>query len=595
VEAFFCVEYIFKVAVIILREESAMKRHWPIFLKINGVILILVIPIILLFAYFNRTSFQVIDSQITAYNESQLLFLKNQIEANAERLSLSSSVLARDSSILELQMSILTKDYYGMIDFQTQVKEKLYLQSFSSNWTNDLSVYLPDTQRRVSTNPSDSYDQSVLEKADNGKWHFRPGSSQEAPYYQLFIWDPYLSKNSSQTVNAVFEVRFGLDNIRKMLQHYKRESPGHSFLLTSTGRVFSMSESNDADFVELGESLLREGLSTSGHRSIQLDKQQAFLSYIQLPGLDAYLIDYVPLNTFHAPLIKSRNLFYLSMLVLIFLGFSASYLLYLHVQKPISYIMKGLKHLEMGDYSFRITKRFHNEFDYMMLRFNDMSAEIQHLITNVYEEQNRSRLATLKQLQSQINPHFLYNCLSFIAGCAKAGYTETIKQMAYHLGDYYRYTTRVENQMPLLKEEIDLVNHYLKIYSFRLERIDYHIDIPAEMLDEPIMRLTLQPVVENAIVHGIEPKPGRGTILISGRYEAEWNVLTVEDSGEGMTDLEIRDYLQGLEQPMGEHTGCGLWNVNQRLLQRFGPGAGIFMESSRSLSGLCVSLRWKRE
>lgn len=572
-----------------------MKRHWPIFLKINGVILILLIPIVILFAYFNRTSFQVIDSQITAYNESQLQFLKNQIEANAERLSLSSSVLARDTSILKLQMSILTNDYYGTIDFQTQVKEKLYLQSFSSNWSNDLSVYLPDTQRRISTNPNDRYDQRVLDMADNGKWSFSPGNSQESPYYQLFIWDPYFSKSNPQTVNAVYEVRFGLDNIRKMLQHYKRDSSGHSFLLTSTGKVFSVSDSNDAALEKLGENLLREGLSESGHRSIQLEEQKAYLSYTQLPGLDAYLIDYVPLNALHAPIIKSRNLFYISMFVLVILGFVASYLLYLHVQKPITFIMKGLKHMEMGDYSFRINKRFHNEFDYMMLRFNDMGTEIQHLITNVYEEQNRSRLATLKQLQSQINPHFLYNCLSFIAGCAKAGYTETIKQMTYHLGDYYRYTTRVENQMPLLKEEIDLVNHYLNIYSLRLERIDYHIDIPAEMLDEPVMRLILQPVVENAIVHGIEPKPGRGTIMICGRRESDWNVLVVEDSGEGMTDLEIGEYVQSLEQPMDEHTGCGLWNVNQRLIQRFGPGAGAVIESSKRLSGLCVSLRWKRE
>ncbi|NQX63034.1 sensor histidine kinase [Paenibacillus qinlingensis] len=570
-----------------------MKRHWPIFLKINGVILILLIPIVILFAYFSRTSFQVIDSQITAYNESQLQFLKNQIEVGAERLSLSSSVLARDSSILKLQTSILTKDYYGMIDFQTQVKEKLFLQSFSSNWTNDLSIYLPDTQRRISTNPNDRYDQSVLETADNGKWHFHPGGSNETPYYQLFIWDPYFSKSSPQTVSAIYEVRFGLDNIRKMLRSYKRDSPGYSFLLTSTGEAFSVSDSREADLEKLGERLLKEGLNEGGHRSIQLEAQKAYLSYTHLPSIDAYLIDYVPLNTFHAPIIKSRNLFYISMFVLVLLGFATSYLLYLHVQKPISFIMKGLKHMEMGDYSFRINKRFHNEFDYMMLRFNDMGDEIQHLITNVYEEQNRSRLATLKQLQSQINPHFLYNCLSFIAGCAKAGYTDTIKQMTYHLGDYYRYTTRVENQMPLLKEEVDLVNHYLNIYSLRLERLDYQIDIPADMLNEPVMRLILQPVVENAIVHGIEPKPGRGTIMVSGRRESDWNVLVVEDSGVGMTDQEIDDYVQSLERPMDEHTGCGLWNVNQRLVQRFGPDAGVMITASNQLSGLRVALRWK--
>lgn len=572
-----------------------MKRHRPVFLQMNGALLILLLLILLLYTYFSRTSFRVIDSQMADYNESQLLFLKYQIESNAERLSLTSNLLVRDSSLLDLQLSILTQDYYRMLDFQTHVKEKLNLQSFSSNWSNHLSVYLPDIQTRVSTDLSDSYDPSDLEGAVNGKWRFHLGDSRSSAYYQLFLWDPFLSEAGSPAVNAVFEVRFGLDNIRKMLQHYKLDSPGACFLLTADGRVFSNEEPKDGEFEQLGEKLLKEGLGGNGHRSQLVNGEQVFLSHAYLPDLDAYLIDFVPTRVFHEPIVKSRNLFYASMGVLIVLGLAAAYLLYLNVQKPVAMIMKGLKRFEIGDYSFRIHRKLRNEFDYMMQHFNDMGAKIQHLIQNVYEEQDRSRLATLKQLQSQINPHFLYNCLSFIAGCAKIGHTETIKEMAYHLGGYYRYITRVENQMPLLQEEADLVTHYLEIYSFRLERVEYRIDIPPDMRDEPVMRLILQPVVENAIVHGIEPKPGKGTVLIAGRRESEWSVLTVEDSGDGMTEREIEAYMRKLDQPMDGDTGCGLWNVHQRLKHRFGAGAGIFMQPSNRLSGLCVMLRWRRE
>ncbi|WP_168118812.1 histidine kinase [Paenibacillus sp. HB172176] len=572
-----------------------MKRNRPIFLRINLVILILLIPAVILYTYFSRTSLQVIDRQMSDYNESRLLFLKSQIESNADRLSFSSSVLARDSSILDLQLSILTKDYYAMIDYQTQVKEKLYLQSLSSTWANTLSVYLPDIETRISTNPSDGFSTSDLVAADNGRWIFHPGDNEASSYYQLFIWDPYFSKNSGQSVNAVYEVRFGLDNIRKMLQHYQLEGSGNCFLLTSSGDVISNSESGDAGYGEAKTALLGENLGNLGHLNIELDGQKSYASYVWLPGLDAWLIDYAPLSVFHAPIIDSRNLFYISMLVLIILGFAASWLLYLQVQKPISYIIRGLKHFEMGDYGYRIGKRFHNEFDYMLQRFNDMGKEIQHLVQNVYEEQNRSRLATLKQLQSQINPHFLYNCLSFIAGCAKVGHTDTIKEMAYHLGGYYRYTTRVENQMPLLKEEVELVRHYLQIYSYRLERIDFEIAIGDDMLDEPIMRLILQPVVENAVMHGVEPTPGKGFILVTGMREDGWMLLRVEDSGGGMTASEIEAYKRRLEQGLDENVGCGLWNVNQRLKQRFGEGSGIEIGPSKRLSGLCVTLRWKSE
>lgn len=572
-----------------------MRRNRPIFVKMNVVMLMLLVPVVILFAYFNRTSLKVIDDQITAQNTGQLQFLKQQIEANTERLSLSSSVLIRDSSVLELQTSMLRGDYYAMINTERQVKEKLYMQSFSSSWSNHLSIYWPAVGHRVSTNPGDSYDQSLLDRSENGKWTYRQNSPLEEPYYQLLIWDPYFSKSNPQTASAVYEVRFGLDNIRRMLQQYQSEAAGQSFLLTKGGAAIAGAAAGDARFGEMGKVLMLEQLGESGHRNMEEDNRKAYLSYVQLPSLDAYLFHYVPLNVIHAPIIQARNLFYLSLAVLLLLAFAVAYLLYLHVQKPISAIVKGLKQYEGGNYSFRIRKKFHNEFDYMMLRFNDLGTEIQHLIHHVYEEQNRSRLATLKQLQSQINPHFLYNSLSFIAACAKAGETDTIKRMAYHLADYYRYTTRVENQLPPLREELELVTHYLNIYALRLERLDYRIEVPPDMLAEPIMRLIIQPVVENAIEHGIEPKPGRGTVRIAGFREDDWSLLVVEDSGAGMGEETFQELVLSLERPMDADTGCGLWNVHQRLRSRFGAGAGISLDKSEELGGLRVILRWKQE
>ena len=572
-----------------------MKRSRPIFIKMTGVILILLIPAVILYTYFSTTSIQVIDKQMKAYKESQLLFLKSQIESNVERLSLSSNVLARDSSILDLHISMLTKDYYRMIEYQSLVKEKLYLQSFSSHWSNELSVYLPSSESRISTSPNGVYDPKLLELSENGVWRFHDGGDSRAAYYQMLIWDPYLSKSDPDSVNAVFEVRFDLDNVREMLEHYNAESAGHNFLLIASGQTFSVDKGGDAMYAELGASLLAEGLNDIGNADRTVDGKRTYLSYAYLPQLDAWLVDYVPLEQFHAPVIDSRNLFYVSMLLLIALGLAASYLLYLHVQKPLSLLIRGLKQFEIGDYGFRIGQKFHNEFDYMMHRFNDMGREIQHLVHNVYEEQNRSRLATLKQLQSQINPHFLYNCLSFIAASAKAGQTAVIKEMAYHLGGYYRYTTRVENQKATLKEEVDLVRHYLQIYTYRLERIAYEIDIPDEMLHENVMRLILQPVVENAIMHGVEPRPGQGFVRITGIMADGWNVLTVEDSGDGMSDDEMKALAGRLELPMDDASGCGMWNVHQRLKHRYGTGAGVSLAHSDALTGLRVSLKWRSE
>ncbi|MNO64334.1 Sensor histidine kinase YpdA [compost metagenome] len=572
-----------------------MRGNRPIFVKITAVIFMLILPMALLYTYFSQKSLEVIDGQITDNNESRLFFLKNQIESNIDRLSLSSSVLTRDSSITDLQLNLLTQDYYETLYYQTQVKEKLQLQSLSSNWRNDLSVYLPESGRRISTNPGDRFDMKELELSPAGVWRLQSGSGAASPYYQMFVWDPYLSKEQIQEVIAVFEVRFGVDNIRQMLGDYKQDNPGEAFLLTAYGTAYGAVSADDAQARETGLQLLKGPMKESGHRRLVIDGEETFLSYAYLASLDAYLVDYVPLDVIHAPVEQSRRLFYLSVFVLALLSLIASYLLYQHVQKPVSQVVKGLRSFERGNYSFRIRKRFHNEFDYMRLRFNEMAEKIEHLINDVYEEQNRSRLATLKQLQSQIHPHFLYNCLSFIAACAKSGETETIREMVYHLGDYYRYTTRVENQRPRLEEEVKQARNYLHIYAFRLERLYFELDIAPEMLTEPVPRLFLQPVVENAILYGIEPYPGEGTILITGYQDGLYNLITVEDSGAGMTGEQMERYMKELELPMDEQTGCGLWNVNQRLRQQYGPGSGVFLDTSRALSGLRVTLRWTRE
>ncbi|GAB6928175.1 hypothetical protein JCM10914A_21580 [Paenibacillus sp. JCM 10914] len=570
-----------------------MSRHRPILIRMIGVLMIVVVPAALLYTYFSRTSIETIDAQITASNESRLGFLRSQIVSNIDRLSLSTGVLTGDSSVLNLQLSILTDDYYGTRTYQTQLKEKLGLQSLSSNWTNELSIYLPQIGRRISTLPTDTYNSLELDTADNGVWRiYSPGEDGREGYYQMRMWDPFLSKNDSVGVNAVYEIRFSLDNIRRMLRDFRQESGGQTFLLTSAGIAIG-SEGQEELVRELGQELLQSPLGEAGHRSLHVEGQQAYLSHLYVPALDAYLIDYVPLNVIHAPVIESRNLFYLGLLAVVALGLAASYLLYLNVQKPISAIVRGLKQFEIGDYTYRIRKRFHNEFDYMVRRFNDMGTKIEHLILNVYEEQNRSKLATLKQLQSQIHPHFLYNCLSFIAACAKAGHTDTVRKMAFHLGDYYRYTTRVENQMPRLREEVELVLHYLAIYKLRLERLDYDIKLPEPMQSVPMLRLILQPVVENAIEHGIEPQPGSGRVEVTGTSDGCWHTIVVEDSGQGMSETEIECYMQRLEQPMEECTGCGLWNVHQRLKHSFGPGSGISLAPSRRLSGLAVTLRWQ--
>jgi two-component system sensor histidine kinase YesM len=249
--------------------------------------------------------------------------------------------------------------------------------------------------------------------------------------------------------------------------------------------------------------------------------------------------------------------------------------------------------LKRGDLSTRIEYRSNNEFGYLIQRFNEMAERIQVLVEDVYAEKIRSRDATLKQLQSQINPHFLYNSLFFIINSAELEDRESVVMMAQNLAEFYRYTTRVENQSVKLKDELNLVRHYLSIQTLRMHRLESVISVPDEMLEENMPRLILQPLVENAIVHGIEHREGGGCITIAGLQDPEFNRIMVEDNGAGLPDKKLQALRSQLKEQMNDEIGCGTWNVHHRLLYQFGEGSGLTFEQVLG-GGLRVTVTWRR-
>jgi two-component system sensor histidine kinase YesM len=305
------------------------------------------------------------------------------------------------------------------------------------------------------------------------------------------------------------------------------------------------------------------------------------------------LVDYVPLEMTLLPITKSRNFFYVSIGLLLMAGMAAAYLLYRHVQKPIAKLLQGVQQLKRGVYSARIEYRPNNEFDFLIRRFNEMAEEMQDLIEKVYAEQLRSREATLKQLQAQINPHFLYNCLYFISNMAMLEDKQSVVAMADNLGDYYRYTTRLEKMTVSVRDELQLITNYLTIQNLRMERVCYEIDIPESMLDLQIPKLLLQPLVENAVIHGLERKAGKGLIRITGESGGFGHRIVIEDNGAGMTKAQLDELRMTLDAPMGEEMGCGVWNVHQRLQHVFGASAGLVLQAADNGSGLKCIVEWK--
>ncbi len=345
---------------------------------------------------------------------------------------------------------------------------------------------------------------------------------------------------------------------------------------------------------ELEPQLQGRELPESGNFRVSMNNISYQLYYEQVSSLGWHVVEYVPVETILQPIRSNQVQFYGTMLLLLAVAVGLVLMLYQKVQQPILKLIRNIERVKQGNYVITtLNGNGNDEFQYLFDRFNEMTLEIRQLIEKVYEERLRSRDATLKQLQSQINPHFLYNCLSFIMNMTKLKKHDDVVMMTYHLSQYYRYVTRIEVETVPLTMEMEFTKHYLKITQLRFVQIDMEYTIPDSVKDVMIPKLIIQPMIENAIKHGIEATGEPVRLHISASRDNGEIRINVEDNGIGITPDKIAGIVERMQQPLGSDMGTGLWTINQRLQMHFGEGAGIELFESTELNGLKIVLRWK--
>ena len=237
-----------------------------------------------------------------------------------------------------------------------------------------------------------------------------------------------------------------------------------------------------------------------------------------------------------------------------------------------------------GDFTVRAQEANSAELTVLNTSFNSMIEKIGSLVEDIRVEQLNLRATELKLLQAQINPHFLYNTLDTIIWLAEAGKKDDVVMMVSTLSDFFRTTLSKGRDYISVKEEEAHIRSYLQIQQFRYRDIlEYFIEIPEELYQYQILKLTLQPLVENALYHGIKNKRGRGHICVIGEKKEDHLVFRVWDDGKGMQAerLEkVRRLIGGEEEiDRSDPSGFGLFNVSQRLQLNYGKESGISVDS----------------
>lgn len=274
--------------------------------------------------------------------------------------------------------------------------------------------------------------------------------------------------------------------------------------------------------------------------------------------------------------------------------------------RPVLHLKRKMDMVFQGNYQTRAEYHpGHNEFMKLNYSFNKMVEQLDeqmNTIANLKLEELQGRLrqreAYIQALQNQINPHLLYNTLDVIKSIALINNDELVVSMAANLADVYRYTAKISDKEVTLKEELAVLEKYLEITHIRFPKFQSRIAVDPKFHHCLLIKLTLQPIVENAVKYAVEPRGGQAAIIVSAFDDGSDLVIEIVDNGDGMAEAKQSEIFERLERIVADGNlheyvqsdSLGIANVHARLLLKYGEGYGVRISSFHD-RGTIVSIR----
>ena len=451
------------------------------------------------------------------------------------------------------------------------------------------SISLYDTNGRMITSDSNYVSELSPEDVKKEEWF---SSSVDAPLVNIFsrvnsascfTLSKVMSINNGND-SAILKIIYDFSGIASMIDEVQLGKGGHVYIFDNDYLpVYASSEVSDRE---------KEIIQKTVIGNVRLDdgKNSIYLYISTIPKTRWRLVIATNINGLTQAKKKLLiNCIVLALIAFLFLFYAIS----TQISKPIVRLQREMEAVE--DLSFRLqsdstiggTKEIvslNKSFCKMMNRIHDLAQE-------VVSEQKEQNKAELKELQNQINPHFLYNTLDSIIYMIDENENEKAEEMIVALSRFFRISiSRGKNIIPV-KSELDHVKYYLQIQKMRFgDSFSYDVDASDEVLSLPIIKLILQPIVENAIVHGLGEKPEEGAMIkIKAYLDSSYLCFDIEDNGFGMLPDKIEEIYQSFKDKT-IHRGVGLSNVYQRIRIFYGEKADIIVDSSLD-DGTKISIR----
>lgn len=416
--------------------------------------------------------------------------------------------------------------------------------------------------------------QSLRENNGRPVWVLLDDSGRNGAYAAIAreLWNP---DDYSQTV-GILAILTGQENLENMLQNAYE---GQALYLETADGVLLAANLGEEELPRL--SIQERNVDDREFRSILLDGISYYARSCRIDGSNVYLVSIIP----RADVQKSMNMLNGNM-GLMFVGVSLLMLLVIATMvKSITGRLKLLKEqmllIQEGNICKMEEGSSRDEIGQLIGNYNVMVDRVEELLQEQYILGQEKVKAELRALQSQINPHFLYNTLDMINWMSQKKESENIRSVVQAMSRFYRLTLSKGKDIVPIRDEVEMCEAYMEIQKRRYRgRICYEVEVDEDILDCLIPKITLQPFLENAIIHGINEKAqGHGMVILNGWMEDGRITLSVTDDGEGMTQEDKEKSRQG--------SHYGLSNIEHRLKLFYGECIPVQIESSPGI-GTCV-------
>lgn len=310
----------------------------------------------------------------------------------------------------------------------------------------------------------------------------------------------------------------------------------------------------------------------------EINGERCLVTADVIPRLDWIMMGITPVQELTLQGEKLIKILYLVGLLAVLLCTWISYRLAHSVTRPLTKLAETMERFGKGDLSVSVPVTYQDEIGMLSEEFNKMAGKIQLLVDQVYREQKEKRKSELAALQAQINPHFLYNTLNSVSSLIKMDCPDEAFIMIHAIGMFYRTSLSDGKTLIPIEQEIINIENYIQIQKFRYgSKIEYEIEMDTQIKKEWIVKLTLQPLVENSIYHGVKEMREKGRIEIKGWKEENLIYIEVSDNGVGIPTERMAHILEGSNN--GKRYSYGLYNINQRLQLHFGKEYGLKIQS----------------